>query len=88
MRRFLIGCLAALAASGAWSAEMLASFSDAESDLSAAVRLEARTNATVAARVVTGTAPIVSSDGVSSSMWDTTQVANGWHEVTDAADAF
>lgn len=87
MRRFLIGYLAALAASGAWSAEMLASFSDAESDLSAAVRLEARTNATVAARVVTGTAPIVSSDGLSSSSWDTTQVANGWHEVTDAADA-
>ena len=87
MRRFLTGCLAALAVSGAWSAEILASFSDAGSDLSAAVRLEARTNATVAARVVTGTAPIVSSDGVSSSMWDTTQVANGWHEVTDAADA-
>ena len=81
MKRFLIGCLAALAALAAKAEEPFAAFVETVSGESASVRLEARTNATVAAWVVTGTVPSISPLGVAGPAWDTTKVANGWHEV-------
>ena len=61
----------------------LGGFVSAVSPESAAVRLEARNMALVAPRVVAGTQNLVSSNGLTTTSWDTTALANGWQEVTE-----
>ena len=54
---------------------------------SAATRLEARSLSLVAPRVVAGTQNLVSSNGLTTTAWDTTALANGWHEVEEPDSA-
>ena len=54
---------------------------------SAAARLEARALSLVAPRVVAGTQTLVSSNGLTTTAWDTTALANGWHEVEEPDSA-
>ena len=61
----------------------LGGFVSAVSPESASVRLEARDRTLVAPRVVDGVQNLVSSNGLTTTAWDTTALANGWQEVTE-----
>ena len=87
IRSVIIGSIRLLSLAIAFTASadeaLFGGFVPAVSQESAAVRLEARSMGLVAPRVVAGTQTLISSNGLTTTAWNTTALANGWHEMQE-----